>query len=163
MPYIATAPVGPPGSLIRGYQPGDEVPDQVVADWDLDDTQVHQVDADEDGRPIVPDEPVAPVLPRPGPEANYAAWQAWAVANGMDPAEAEDADMADLQAYGAEPANEDDPNRPADSALKADWLTYVKGQGADADWADTATKADLMAWQPTVGDPVAVAASDAQA
>jgi hypothetical protein len=162
MPYIAIAPLRPPGSLVAGYQPGDEVTEQVKTDWDLDDTQVRWVDADEDGRPIVPADVAVPVV-RPGPEANRATWEAYAVSNGMSEQDAADASMDDLQASGPDQGEQADPNRPADSALKADWLAYVKGQGADADWADTATKADLMAWQPAVGDTVAVAASDAQA
>ena len=64
--------------------------------------------------------------------------------------------------------------RPADSAKKADWVAYVEKLGADKEWAqaDSTTRADLQAWQPDtqaaptvgvapVGDPVAVAASEA--
>ena len=51
----------------------------------------------------------------------------------------------------SDPANTpaaDGPDRPAESAKKAEWVTYVIAAGAPEEWArdDDTTKADLIAW-----------------
>jgi hypothetical protein len=42
------------------------------------------------------------------------------------------------------------PQRPAESALKSEWVRYVKAAGADPVWAESrsTTKDDLIAWEP---------------
>ena len=44
----------------------------------------------------------------------------------------------------------DGPERPAESARKAEWVDYVVAAGGDPDWArdDSTTKAELIDWKP---------------
>jgi hypothetical protein len=163
MPYIALAPLRPPGSLVAGYQPGDPVSDDVVAAWDLDDTQVREVEAGSE-TDIATLAAVAPALVKPGPEANRAELEAYAVAIGaMTADEASAASQDDLESV--DPA---DDGRPTDAAVKAEWVAYVVGAGADETWANdkSTTKADLQAWKPgqvKAGDTVAQSLSEQQA
>jgi hypothetical protein len=60
-----------------------------------------------------------------------------------------------------------DDGRPADAAVKAEWVAYVVGAGADEAWANDkgTTKADLQAWKPgqvKAGDTVAQSLSEQQ-
>lgn len=150
--FTALEPIAAPDSFAFGYMRGDAVGADVVKNWGLEvGVQVCEGDLAEEVRP---NEAGAA---QPGPEANYAAWQTWAVANGMPQAEAEAASMEQLQGWNAP---DDSAGRPADSAVKADWVAYVEANGADVSWAEasTTTKADLQAWQP--GDVTTDVAAD---
>lgn len=153
--YTALQTIHAPGSFAAGYQRGDAVTADVVGNWDLV-VGEHVCEGD-----LVENEGPAPMV-RPGPEANRATWEAWAVANGMSEDEAAEAQMEDLEAAGPQDPNAPaDPDRPADSARKADWVDYAVGRGLDQDTAEGMTKAELQEWQPEVGDPVALAATEA--
>ncbi len=165
--YTALGPISQPGvdTYAVGYRRGDAVTAAVVENWALVvGEHVVEGDLDEDG-------PASVTMTRPGPGDNRAAWEAWAVANGMSADDAAEASQDDLEAAGpSEDGATADPGRPADSAKKAEWVAYVSGhpQATDDDraWAsaDSTTKADLQGWQPglaEVGDPVAVAATEA--
>lgn len=152
--FTALQGIQAPGTAVFGYQRGDAVLADVVENWGL------TVGLDVCEGDLAEDVP-AVAAQRPGPEATYADWQAYAIANGMNEAEAEDAPLEDLQAV--EPVG-GEPVRPDESAKKAEWVDYAKRKGADPEWAESSstTKADLMAWEPpAVGDPVAVAATEA--
>lgn len=163
MEYTALTSISPPGSLVYGYHRGDPVAGSVVENWGL------VVGEQVVEGPLDPEAETAPVLTRPTPEATRGEWEAWAVANGMDPERASQVAQEDLEAV--EPAEEDEPvdgdappaERPAESAVKADWVAYVSARGSEADktWAaqTSTTKAELMAWEPA-GDPIAVDASE---
>jgi hypothetical protein len=161
MPY-ALHTLSAPGSLVAGYQRGDEILPSVVQAWGLGPDDVS------DDYPGVAAE--APAVPRPVDDSDRGAWVAYAVSRGMDPEEADRTNLSDLMdAYpeDAPPASADHP-RPADSARKSDWVTYVndhpQATAEDQAWAgdDATTKAELQAWQPSaqVGDTVAVAATE---
>lgn len=165
--YTALGPISQPGvdTYAVGYRRGDAVTAAVVENWNLVvGEHVVEGDLDEDG-------PAPATMTRPGPGDNRAAWEAWAIANGMTAEDAAAASQDDLEAAGpSEDGSVADPDRPADGAKKADWVAYVSNhpQATDADkmWAkdDATTKANLQAWQPgaaEVGDPVAVAATEA--
>lgn len=146
-----------PGALVAGYQRGDEIHEAVAESWGLTE---EDVSTERPGS-----EPKAVVTPRPDEGANRAAWEGWALANGMSEEDVAAATQDDLEAF--EPDGTTDSNRPADSAKKAEWVRYVQGRTDDEgvkSWAgaDTTTKADLQGWTPEtrVGDPVAVAATD---
>lgn len=146
-----------PGALVAGYQRGDEIHESVAESWGLTEEDVSTE------RPA--GEPEVAVVPRPGEGANRAAWEGWALANGMSEEAVAAATQDDLQAF--EPGGAADSSRPADSAKKAEWVAYVQGRTDDEavrSWAgaDTTTKADLQGWTPgtSVGDPVAVAATE---
>jgi hypothetical protein len=167
--YTALHGITAPGTLVFGYRYGDTVEASVVENWGL-----------VVGRDVIegalPDDDTPTVSPaRPGPESNRATWEAYAVASGMTEKQAAEASLDDLQAE--RDAKGKPVERPADSAKKADWVTYVVKLGADKAWAndDTTTRADLQAWHadtpaenvpatptgPVVGDTVAVAATQA--
>jgi hypothetical protein len=157
--YTALEDIQAPGTAVFGYRRGDAVTADVVSNWGLvvgADVCAGDLPAEDAGE--------APML-RPGPEANRATWEQWAVANGMDPDEAADAQMEDLEGAGPqEEAQPAEPGRPADSAKKAEWVAYVQARATDngtRDWAaaDSTTKADLQGWKP--GDTVALAATEA--
>lgn len=151
--YTALASLGAPGTIVFGYRRGDEIPESVVEAWglvegedyttgELDDTQV-------------------PTVPRPGPENTRVDWERWAVSRGMDPEDAAAMPQDELEALDDQPA---EPERPAVSATKAVWVEHVVSAGADRDWAESVTKADLQKWQPgdvaASGDPVAESATE---
>lgn len=153
--YTALTSITPPGALVYGYHRGDPVSADVVGSWDL-------VVGEQVVEGPLPDEAPAVVMGRPGPEATRAQWEAYAVANGMDPDDVAEATQDDLEAV--RPA--DEPvvgDRPAESANKAAWVAYVSTHGSESDkaWAEAVgtTKANLMAWEPA-GDPIAVDASE---
>ena len=151
--YTALQGIQAPGTAVFGYQRGDAVTADVVSNWDL------KVGSDVCEGDLLEEVPTSETgAQRPDDGANYATWQAWAIANGMPADQAEDASMDDLQGW---ERPDDSVTRPADSANKATWVAYVEANGADKEWAEagTTTKADLQNWQ--VGDMVAVAASEA--
>jgi hypothetical protein len=167
MPYIALTTLRAPDTLVAGYQPGDPVADEVVEKWELDDTQVREVEegTETDLGTLAA---VQPALAKPGPEANRAQMEAYAVAIGaMTAEEAADASQEDLEAV--EPDSVALADRPADSANKSEWIAYVTRHGGDEAWASDkgTTKADLQAWEPAQapvpGDTIATALSDQQA
>jgi hypothetical protein len=161
--FVALTSLGPPGSMVAGYRRGDPVPAAVVKNWGLvDGEDVTSGDLDPDAANTAP-------TGRPGETGTRADWEAYAVANGMDPEHAREVSQDELEAV-EENAERVGPERPADSARKSEWVAYVKARGGDPDWADAdgTTKADLQAWEPVVddelpapdeGDPVAVDAN----
>lgn len=163
MSYIAMGTISAPGTLVAGYRRGDPVPDSVVENWNL---VVGEDVADGD----LPEVDGSSPMRRPGVEDTRATWERWAVANGMSPEDAATVSQEELEDTG--PSDEgapSDPDRPADSAKKAEWVAYVQGRAGDDEqtvaWAgdDSTTKAQLQAWQPgqtVVGDPVALAATE---
>lgn len=164
MPYVALTGLKQPGTLYYGYQPGDPVDERVVREWGLvDGTDVQSY---ADGEPVPTPHP--PALPRPGDDATRAQWQTWAVANGMDPDEAAETSIEDLQGF--EPRAAGGQDRPAESDTKATWVKWAVAAGADKEWANdrSTTKADLMEWdvtaeqadEPPVGDTVAESLND---
>jgi hypothetical protein len=171
MPFIAIAPLSPPESLVYGYQPGDPVGDDVVEAWELGEDKVQWVEPEEVGSlEVVPVSPESAGPARPGPEANRAELESYAVRVGaMTAEEAAVASQDDLESV--EPQEQADDGRPAESAVKADWIAYVVQTGADESWANdkATTKADLMAWEPSgaarpaAGDTIAVALTEQQA
>ena len=165
--FTALRSLTAPGTIVFGYRYGDPVEASVVENWGL------VVGEDVTDGPIEDTVPLTPPAARPGPEANRAAWEGYAIAHGMSEKDAAEAPLEELQAD--RDAKGKPVERPADSAKKADWVAYVEKLGADKEWAqaDSTTRADLQAWQPdtqaaptagvapVVGDPVAVAASEA--
>lgn len=163
--YVALTTIYAPGTSVAGYQRGHAVPADVVENWDLavgtDVAEGAALPENEDGTP----------MQRPGPEATRATWERWAVANGMSEHDAATAAQGALEKVeskkpaGPEATTSPDevPGRPADSAPKADWIGYVVGAGGDKRWANDSatTKANLQAWEPTVGDTVAASATEA--
>jgi hypothetical protein len=156
MPYALRA-ICAPGTIVPGYQRGHEILPGVIDAWELVEGEDWQADR--------PEGAMVPTVPRPDAGANRAAWEGYAISRGMPADKAAAATQEELEAVGDEPAAEDHP-RPADSARKSEWVTYVNDhpQATDEDraWAgdDSTTKADLMAWQPRPADPVAVAATE---
>jgi hypothetical protein len=152
--YTALDSIQAPGTMVFGYRRGDEVKADVVDSWGLE-VGVHVKEGDLDAG-----ETPAPMV-RPGPEANRADWEAWAVANGMSAEDADTATMEDLQAIDVN----SDPDRPADSARKAEWVDHAVSRGLDRDTAEGMTKAELQEWTPDevpVGDTIAQQATEAQ-
>jgi hypothetical protein len=167
--YIALHALRAPGTLTYGYREGDGVPAGTVENWEL----VVGVD-------VMPRD--TGVIARPDGD-DRAAWEAYAIGQGTSPDEARAASLAELKktpepAVDAEtggPVVLPDPNaapeRPAPDAKKADWVAFVVATGADEAWANdrSTTKADLQDYTPSrdvtpsVGDPVAVSLSAAQA
>jgi hypothetical protein len=169
-PFVALGTIKRPGTMVNGYQRGDGVPASVVEDWDL-----------VVGEQVIPFD--TGVVGRPGDGGSRADWQAYAVGQGMDPAEAEAASLEDLVAAYPEPDEDAEarplpvpgsmPERPDADARKADWVAYVIAMGADKEWANAkgTTKAELQDWDestgpgyptptPEVGDPLAVQATE---
>lgn len=140
--YTALEGIMAPNTAVFGYQRGDAVGADVVENWGLEvGVQVCEGDLTEE---VAASQTGGQ---RPGPEATYGDWQAWAIANGMPTPDAGVATIEQLQNYDSPDA---DSSRPADSANKAAWVAYVEGLGASSAWAEasTTTKADLQAWQP---------------
>jgi hypothetical protein len=165
--YTALRGILAPGTSVYGYHRGHPVTASVVDSWSLTVGTANDPDADVVEGNLPADEVVvAPVPRRPTEADNRAAWESWAIANGMDAQQAAEASQEDLEAVGGtEPGTEqgDRPARPADTAKKAEWQAYAARMGADETWAyaDTTTKADLQAYAPQPGDTVAVAATEA--
>jgi hypothetical protein len=142
-----------PGTLALGYTRGSAVAADVVESWGLvvgDGGDVCEGDLD-------PDAPADVLVPRPDAGANRAAWESYAIANGWKAEDAAVASQEDLEGAGRV-AEESD--RPADSAKKDAWIDYAVSRGLDRAEADGMTKADLQAWEPQAGDPVALAATE---
>jgi hypothetical protein len=160
--FTALDSIPAPGTTVFGYRRGDAVGADVVESWGLVVGQ-HVCEGD-----LSDDAPGAVPMQRPGPEANRADWEAWAVANGMDADVAAEAPMEDLQAEGTPEA--DSADRPADSAKKAEWVDFAVSRGLDRETAEGKTKAELQDWvaaggwsdSATAGDSVALAATEAQ-
>ena len=163
--YTALRGIMAPGTTVFGYHRGSPVSAQVVDTWGLAVGTANDPDADVVAGDL-PAEEAAPVaVPRPTAADNRATWEAYAVANGMSAEDAAMASQEDLEAIdpagvAVEPS---DPERPSDSAPKADWIVYAEARGADPEWthASGTTKADLQAYEPVAGDTVAVAATEA--
>jgi hypothetical protein len=161
--YTALRGILSPGTSVYGYHRGQPVTASVVDAWALTVGAADDPDADVVEGDLPADQvDVAPAAHRPTAADNRAAWEAWAVTNGVDPQRAAEASQEDLEAVtGAEQG--DQPQRPADSAKKAEWQAYAVALGADETWAtaDTTTKADLQAYEPQPGDTVATPAAEA--
>jgi len=159
-PFIALHDLKQPGLMTYGYRRGDGVPQGAVDGWGL-----------------VVGEDVAPAntkaIPRPANDASRAEWEAFAIGQGWNSADAADATMKDLKAIPdpdpEQPAeqlpNPVNPDRPDEGAAKAEWVRYAVAQGADEEWANAkgTTKADLQAYDPAGAEPtdeVAAAANE---
>lgn len=171
--FVALHPINAPGSYARGYNAEDLVPAQVVDDWDLavgvdvkpaegyeaprpdDDNNdraaweayvmVKGTSAD-DAKAASLDELRGMYDPPPPPEPPAHDLPASVAPEGVDGTGLQNAwkpvaGLRNDRAY-------DEPDRPAQSARKADWIEYVVARGADRDWADMATKDDLVTWEP---------------
>lgn len=92
--FTALKSIPAPGTAVFGYRRGDGVAADVVQAWAL-------VVGDDVCEGDLTEDTAVPVLARPGPEANRAAWESWAIANGMTPEEAAEAGQDDLEAAGA--------------------------------------------------------------
>lgn len=161
--YTALRGILSPGTSVYGYHRGQPVTAEVVDTWSLTVGTANDPEADVVEGDLPADEvDVAPVAHRPTEADNRAAWESWAVANGMDAQQAAEASQEDLEAVGGSEQG-DQPERPADSAKKAEWQAYAWALGADETWAyaDTTTKADLQAYEPQPGDTVATSATEA--
>lgn len=158
-PYRAVRAIKSPGMLYNAYVEGDGVSQSAVDNW-------HLV-IGEDVVPVRTD-----VIARPDSDAPREAWEAFAIGQGMTVGEARESSLKDLRTIPAPdpetapealPVPGAAPERPADDAVKADWVAYAVASGADEEWATakTTTKADLMDYEAAgPGDPVAVAAND---
>ncbi len=168
--FIAQKRIARPGTYVAGYQAGDPVPAQVVKDWELvvgDDGDVQIADDYQAPRPVEDSN-------------DRASWEAYVVGQGTTLEDARAASLPELRGmYPAPPAPETPAwqvndatggatpvtaavvptpsaapevsvERPADNALKAEWVEYVVQAGGNSDWArDPSTKKDdLMAWEP---------------
>lgn len=155
--YVALRGIQAPGTTVFGYRRGDRVDESVVASWNLNVGTGPDADVAE-GTDVPAD--TATVAVRPGPEGTRADWEAFAVAGGMSEQDAAVASQDELESA---PAEAETPVRPADSAPKAEWQAYAVALGADEAWArDSATtKVNLQAYEPPVGDTVAIAATEA--
>jgi hypothetical protein len=156
MQYTARSGIKAPDTAVFGYRRGDDVPPSVVEAWGL------TVGDEVSEGPLPVDDEVRPSGP-PTEADTRATWESWAVANGMDADKAAVAPMDELQAVGANPADD----RPADSAKKSEWVDWVVARGADESWArdGATTKADLQNWtageEATAGDTVASSPAEA--
>jgi hypothetical protein len=165
--YTALRGILSPGTSVYGYHRGQPVSAEVVDTWALSVGTANDPDADVvEGDLPAEETPAPPIAHRPTEADNRAAWESWAIANGMDAQRAAEASQEDLEAVGADEAGTeqgDQPVRPADSAKKADWQAYAVRLGADETWtyADTTTKSDLQAYEPQPGDTVATSATEA--
>jgi hypothetical protein len=161
--YTALRGILSPGTSVYGYHRGQPVMASVVDAWSLAVGTANDPDADVVEGDLPADEVnIAPAAHRPTAADNRAAWESWAVANGMDPQHAAEASQEDLEAVGSSEQG-DQPERPVDSAKKAEWQAYAARLGADETWAyaDTTTKADLQSYAPRPGDTVATSATEA--
>lgn len=173
--FVALHTINAPGSYARAYNTGDPVTAQVVADWELvvgadvkpADGYVPPWPADDadratweayvvargtstgDAQAASLDELRGMYPPPPPPEPPAHDLPASVSAEGVDgtgvqhptPVTADN-----TPGPASEPA--DGPERPAQSARKAEWIEYVVALGADREWADMATKDDLIMWEP---------------
>lgn len=102
--FTALRGIQAPGTSVYGYHRGAPVTAQVVQAWELSVGEANDPEADV----VAGDLPSGPLPPlavvRPDPGANRAAWESYALANGMDAADVAAASMADLAAAGQKPA-----------------------------------------------------------
>jgi hypothetical protein len=172
--YIARQPINAPNSYARAYNPGDPVTAQVVAEWGLAvGTQVEPdgdytaprpaEDSDDraawetyvvgkgtslaDARAASLDDLRGLYEPDPQPEPPAHDLPANAAAEGVDGTGWQNATPVGPDNI---PGPDNTTARPAESAKKDVWVTWVVEQGADRGWAHDpeTTKADLIAWAP---------------
>jgi hypothetical protein len=124
--YTALHSLAAPGTLVFGYHRGDPVEQSVVENWGL------TVGGDVAEGTIEDIAQSTPVAIRPGPEANRAAWESYAIAGGLSEKAAAAAAIEELQAE-----------------------RDTKGKAAER------PAGSKKATAPPVGDPVALAASEA--
>lgn len=175
--YIAQRAIRAPGTMVYGFQRGQDVPASTVENWDL------VIGEDGDVLPVN-----TGVVARPAVDSDdRAAWEGYVIGQGTSTADARAMSLDDLRAA-YDPADAEEPvralpdatrpQRPADSDKKAVWVDYAIATGADSGWANASdtTKADLMNYQndrrvdagpdPELGnpgqsgDPIAEHASD---
>jgi hypothetical protein len=146
-PYRALRKIRQPGTLEVPYGEGDMLPANAVTEWGLV--------VGEDVVPVRDD-----VIARPDAGAERAEWEAFAIGQGWTLTDAREASMKDLRAIPERDPNEPArmlgdpdaaPDRPADGAVKADWIAWAVANGADEVWANDkgTTKADLQDYQPS--------------
>lgn len=159
--YTALHGIAAPGTSVYGYQRGAAVSAGVVESWDLIVGEANDPDADVVAGDLPADTPAEVLVPRPDEGANRAAWEGYAIANGVPAGAAAEMAIEDLQAVGTgEALVAAGLMRPADSAPKSEWIQFVLALGADEAWAKAATKADLQAYDVRPGDTVAMAATE---
>jgi hypothetical protein len=177
--FIAKHVINAPNSYARAYNPGDPVSAQVVTDWALQaGIDVEPADDYVAPRPTEDSTDRAAwesYVTGQGTSLEDARDASLAELRGMYEPPVVEPPAHDLPANAAsegvagtgwqnptpvtvpspvhDPSNApapEPPERPADSALKADWVDYAVAAGADYEWAhakDT-TKDDLIAWEP---------------
>ena len=158
--FIALETIKAPGTAgMPAYFRGDGVPASTVENWSL-----------------VVGEQVMPLntgaVARPDDDGDRAAWEAYAIGQGMTVDEAREASLKELrsvpppddQVPPEDLPNPVSPERPDENAAKAEWVAWARANGADEDWAGakSTTKADLIAFDPSAphGDVVAEAADE---
>lgn len=168
--YEALQPIPAPGTLVMAYQPGDPVVAAVVKDWGLTDEQVKPVDGYEIPRPDEDSDDRAGweayvvgqgtsledaraasldelkgMYEAPPPEET----PAWEVNDTQEARMTAEAGASPATPAGSGGTAEPTSDRPADSANKADWISYVVDHGGDSEWANSGstTKSDLQAWK----------------
>lgn len=116
--YTALHGIMAPGTSVYGYHRGAPVTAQVVESWGLAVGEANDPDADVVAGDLPADAPSAPVVARPDEGANRAAWESYALANGMSTTDVATASMDDLMAAGekATPA----PRKPRSTAKASD-------------------------------------------
>jgi hypothetical protein len=144
--FTALKGIRAPETPVFGYQRGDAVSADVVANWGLE-VGVQVCEGDLDASAAAASAPV-----RPGPEGTRADLEAWAAEASQD----------DLESIAAEPATADS-DRPADSARKPEWVDFAVARGLDRAVAEGKTKAELQDWVSANGWSESAAASDSVA
>lgn len=134
--FTALQSITAPGSFAIGYHKGDPISADVIERWALTE------DVDYVAGGVEAAEAAAAAPQRPSPEDNRAAWETWAVANGMPATEASVAAIEDLQAD--RDADGEEIDRPAESAKKADWVEYAVARGLDEQTAKDSTIPQLQ-------------------
>jgi hypothetical protein len=154
--FTALKGIRAPETPVFGYQRGDAVSADVVANWGLE-VGVQVCEGDLDASAAAASAPV-----RPGPEGTRADLEAWAIASGKGEQWAAEASQDDLESIAAEPATADS-DRPADSARKPEWVDFAVARGLDRAVAEGKTKAELQDWVSANGWSESAAASDSVA
>lgn len=167
--YVALVPIQAPGTLVMAYRPGDPVAADVVTEWGLGEDQVRPEADYEAPRPVedsedraaweayvigqgtsVEDARAASLedlrdMYEPPAEPETPVW----VLNDEKETQERVAAAGSAATPVSAPVPVSDPDRPADSAVKADWVAYVIDQGGDRAWAEdsSTTKEDLKNWR----------------
>lgn len=102
--YTALHGIMAPGTSVYGYHRGAPVSAQVVESWGLTVGEANDPEADVVAGDLPQDAPAARAVARPDDGANRAAWEAYAMASGMSPADVAAAGMEDLMAAGEQKA-----------------------------------------------------------